>query len=88
MKIAVEIQDSRIIFEYEIGSSKHSSSSIINPEIVCYFSDMLRQLSNVTLRENKEFERELNAQIWIDNNKEKAKTLINDKEKTKTQEKG
>lgn len=76
MKISIEIKDDKFLFEYQVGMSRHSSSSTITPELVCCFSDILRQMNHVTLRENKEYEKELNAHIWINENMEKARNFL------------
>lgn len=59
MKLTVEIKDDKFEYSYEVGESKHNSTSHLSADMLAAFTDLLRVCSSVTRHNSREWERKM-----------------------------
>ena len=77
MKLSAEIKEGRFIYKYEVGSSRGESSTVLDAELLCSFTSLLKYCSQQTTRDSDKFMDTLIAKDWVNKNKDEALNFIN-----------
>lgn len=79
IKLVVEIKNGRFNYSYEVGDSKHSSSSHLCADFLCAFTSLLKYCSDATHYDSKEKDQELWARVWMEKHPDEARKLFEEK---------
>jgi hypothetical protein len=70
IKLTVEIVDDKFKYEYQIGNSRHNSESILRPESLCAFTEILNIALAAGRAEAREWIEEVNAKAYLEKHPE------------------
>ena len=73
IKLTVEIKDEKFLFDYEVGSAKHSGSEIISPDTLAVFSQMLHLCFKSWMAEYNHKRDETLGKIYVEQHPELLK---------------
>jgi hypothetical protein len=66
MKLTVEIKDSKLNYEYQIGENTHKASKHISAESLILFSDLLKVCNQHYNYRDREWERDMLGKAWVE----------------------
>lgn len=69
MNLSVEIKDNKLLFSYEVGTSKFSSTSDLTPEGLVSFTHLLELGIRASHYTSKEWEDEMRAKAYLEKKK-------------------
>lgn len=72
MKLSIELNDEKWIFNYEIGESRHNTTRQIDADSFCAFANILKYANDASNYDNKKVWDEIKAKAWIEGNAEEA----------------
>ena len=73
MKLSIEIKDGKFVYDYLIGTSKHSGESHLDEQSLIAFVNATSICYNATCHENKELWDEIAAKAYLERNKDDKK---------------